>query len=128
MCLVKDPNNIKIGIIGMTEGNGHPYSWSAMFNRFDKIAMNECPFPVIPDYLNKEDYNTMGIDGAKIEMIYCNNRKDAEHVAKCSLIPNIVDSPEEMIDTFVYYYNHYRPAYSLQYKTPVQYRTDLGYL
>ena len=38
------------------------------------------------------------------------------------------DSPEEMIDTFVYYYNHYRPAYSLQYKTPVQYRTDLGYL
>ena len=38
------------------------------------------------------------------------------------------DSPEEMIDTFVYYYNHYRPAYSLQYKTPVQYRTDLGFL
>ena len=38
------------------------------------------------------------------------------------------DSPEEMIDTFVYYYNHYRPAYSLQYKTPVQYRTDRGFL
>ena len=32
------------------------------------------------------------------------------------------------IDSFVYYYNNYRPAYSLQYKTPVQYRTDLGFL
>ncbi|MBR0455871.1 MAG: integrase core domain-containing protein, partial [Firmicutes bacterium] len=38
------------------------------------------------------------------------------------------DSPEELIDAFVYYYHNYRPAYSLQYKTPVQYRTDLGFL
>lgn len=38
------------------------------------------------------------------------------------------DTPEEMIEEFVYYYNNYRPAYALQYKTPVQYRTDLGFL
>ena len=44
----KDPNNIKLGIIGMTEGNGHPYSWSAIFNRYDVDAMTkECPFPGI---------------------------------------------------------------------------------
>ena len=47
MKLVKDPNHIRLGIIGMTEGNGHPYSWSAMFNKFDREAMpRECPFPV----------------------------------------------------------------------------------
>lgn len=38
------------------------------------------------------------------------------------------ETPEEMINTFVDYYNNYRPAYALQYKTPVQYRTDLGFL
>ena len=98
MQLVRYPDNIRIGIIGMTEGNGHPYSWSAMFNKYNKDVMTaECPFPVIPVYLNKEDYDTMGIPGAKIEYIYCNDRKDAEHVAKCSLIPNIVDRPEDMI-------------------------------
>lgn len=98
MALVRDINNIRIGIIGMTEGNGHPYSWSAMFNKYDREAMTkECPFPVIPVYLNKENYDTMGIPGARIEVIYCNDRKDAEHVAKCSLIPNIVDRPEDMI-------------------------------
>ena len=98
MPLVKNPDDIRLGIIGMTEGNGHPYSWSAMFNRYDKAAMTaECPFPVIPVYLNKEDYDTMGIPGAKIDFICCNDRKDAEHVAKCSLIPNVVDRPEEMI-------------------------------
>ena len=98
MQLVKNINDIKIGIIGMTEGNGHPYSWSAMFNKYIKEAMTaECPFPVIPVYLNKENYDTMGIPGAKIEVICCNDRKDAEHVAKCSLIPNLVDKPEDMI-------------------------------
>ena len=98
MSLVKDPQNIRIGVIGMTEGNGHPYSWSAMFNKYDREKMTaECPFPVIPVYLNKEDYDGIGIEGAKIEAIYCNQRKDAEHVAKCSLIPSVVNRPEDMI-------------------------------
>ena len=98
MALVKDPNNIRLGIIGMTEGNGHPYSWSAMFNKFDREAMpKECPFPVIPVYLAKEDYDTMGIPGAHMDFIACNDRRDAEHVAKLSLIPNVLDKPEEMI-------------------------------
>ena len=98
MKLVKDPNHIRLGIIGMTEGNGHPYSWSAMFNKFDREAMpRECPFPVIPVYLAKEDYSTMGIPGAHMDFIACDKRSDAEHVAKLSLIPNVLDRPEEMI-------------------------------
>lgn len=94
---VRDPEHIRLGIIGMTEGNGHPYSWSAMFNRYDREAMTaECPFPVIPVYLNKENYDTMGIPGARVEVICCDDRRDAEHVAKCSLIPKVADRPEEM--------------------------------
>ena len=98
MALVKDINNIRLGVIGMTEGNGHPYSWSAMFNRYNVEAMTkECPFPAIPTYLNKENWETMGIPGAKMEMVYCDNRKDAEHVSKLSLVPTVVDKPEDMI-------------------------------
>ena len=98
MKLVPDPGNIRLGIIGMTEGNGHPYSWSAMFNKFDREAMPaECPFPVIPVYLAKEDYATMGIPGAHMDYVVCDKRSDAEHVAKLSLIPNVLDKPEEMI-------------------------------
>ena len=98
MAYVKNPDCIRLGIIGMTEGNGHPYSWSAMFNKFDRERMKkECPFPAIPDYLYKENYDTIGIPGAKIECICCNDRADAEHVSQLSLIPQVVDSPEEMI-------------------------------
>ena len=98
MSLVKNVNDIRLGILGMTEGNGHPYSWSAMFNRYDVEAMTkECPFPAIPAYLNKERWEEIGIPGARIEMVCCDRRSDAEHVSKLSLVPVVVDRPEEMI-------------------------------
>ena len=95
---VKNPDAIRLGIIGMTEGNGHPYSWSAIFNGYDREAMTrECPFAGIPAYLNKETADKLRIIGANVTHIFCGRRQDAEHVAKCSLIPRIVDKPESMI-------------------------------
>ncbi len=89
--------DLKIGILGMTEGNGHPYSWSAMFNGFEKKHMDNCPFAGIPAYLNKQPRETLGIKGARITHICCDDRKDAEDVARCSLIEHVVDKPEDMI-------------------------------
>ena len=44
--------DLRLGILGMTEGNGHPYSWSAMYNGYDRKYMDKCPFAAIPTYLN----------------------------------------------------------------------------
>ena len=82
----------------MTEGNGHPYSWSAIFNGYKREAMNrECPFAGIPVYLNKENPATLRIAGANVTHIWCDRNEDAERVAACSLIPCVVSRPEEMI-------------------------------
>ena len=93
--------DIKIGILGYTEGNGHPYSWSAMFNGYDKELMErECPFPVIPDYLGKQPPETFGIEGARITHICCTGFEGierAEHIARASLIENVVERPEDMV-------------------------------
>ena len=98
MSLVKNTDNIRLGIIGMTEGNGHPYSWSAIFNGYNEEEMtSECPFAGIPVYLNKQPKDTLQITGANVTHIYCDNRADAEHVAACSLINKVVDKPENMI-------------------------------
>ncbi len=91
---------IKIGILGMTEGNGHPYSWSAMFNGYTKEYMDQCEFPAIPGYLYKQPADTFGIEGAKITHICCTGyaeREMAEKMAKASNIPNVVDDPLELI-------------------------------
>ena len=55
MSLVPQPSAIRLAMLGCTPGNGHPYSWSAMFNGYDREAMTkECPFAGIPVYLNKQ--------------------------------------------------------------------------
>ena len=96
-----EKKTLRIGILGYTEGNGHPYSWSAMFNGYDRERMEkECPFPVIPDYLGKQPKETLGIEGAKITQICCTGYEGierAEHIAKASLIENVVEHPEDMI-------------------------------
>ena len=38
---------LKLGIIGISEGNGHPYSWAAIFNAYNPEIMKTCPYPVI---------------------------------------------------------------------------------
>ena len=37
-------------------------------------------------------------------------------------------SAKEMVDEYVKYYNNERPAYALQYKSPVQYKTEMGFV
>ena len=87
----------KIAMLGMVDGNGHPYSWSAMFNGYDKQEMEKCPVPVIPRYLEKEPKSSFGVRGAKITHIWTDDPEDAKKVAKASLIPNIVNKPEDVI-------------------------------
>lgn len=95
-----DKPEISLAMLGISPGNGHPYSWSAMFNGYNKEMMErECPYPTIPDYLGKEPVETLTIPGAKVTHVCCTGEGDftAEHVAKCSLIPNVVERPEEVI-------------------------------
>lgn len=100
MSLVKNPNDIRLAMLGSTPGNGHPYSWSAIFNGYDRDAMTrECPFAGIPAYLNKQPPETVTIPGARVTHICCvgDGGFTAEHVAKCSLIPHVVARPTDVI-------------------------------
>ena len=98
MALVKNPNDIKLAMLGMVDGNGHPYSWSAIINgEYDAEVMADCGYPVIPEYLGAQPKEELGIDGAKVTHVWCDERSDAEKVAKAAFIPNIVDKPEDVI-------------------------------
>jgi predicted dehydrogenase len=100
MSLVQNPHAIRLAMLGCTPGNGHPYSWSAMFNGYDREAMTkECPFAGIPVYLNKQPTEGFTIPGAKVTHICCTGEGGftAEHVAKCSLIPHVVKQPTDVI-------------------------------
>jgi len=87
---------LKLGIAGMSEGNGHPYSWAAIVNGYDEKTMADCGYAGIPLYL-KANKDTLGIDDVKVTHVWAQKRSIAEHIAKASLIDNVVDELPEMI-------------------------------
>ena len=90
-------DTIKLAMLGMVEGNGHPYSWSAIINGYDKAEMEKCPYAAIPQYLGAQPDKNLGIQGAKVTHIWTDDIEDAKKVAKASLIDNVVANPEDVI-------------------------------
>lgn len=98
MSHVPDPNNIRLAMVGMVPENGHPYSWSAIINgRYDAQTMAECGYPVIPQYLGAQPKENLGIAGAQVTHIWCDDPQDAQRVAKAAFIPNIVQHAQDVI-------------------------------
>ena len=88
---------LKLGIIGMSEGNGHPYSWSAIINGdFDRTEMDTCGFAGIPVYL-EANRDTLGIDGAQVTHVWTQDKRLSEHIARASKIEHVVEKIEDML-------------------------------
>lgn len=87
---------IKIGIIGMSPGNAHPYSWSSIINGcFDDNEIRKVGYPAVSDYLTANK-DTLGIPNAKVICVWTQDRTISESIAKTSRIPHIVDNLEDM--------------------------------
>jgi predicted dehydrogenase len=92
-------SKLKLGVIGMSEGNGHPYSWSAIFNGYNPAYMKDCPFPVIPDYLSKQSFPEDSLGHlAIVTHVWCPDKSIATHIAKSSNIDTVVDNIMDMVD------------------------------
>jgi predicted dehydrogenase len=88
---------LRLGVIGLSPGNGHPYSWSAIFNGYDPLYMEDCGFPVIPRYLEKQSFPEDAIKEAQVSHVWAQNQDIAKHVAKATLIPNVAEHYTDMI-------------------------------
>lgn len=88
---------LRLGVIGLSEGNGHPYSWSAIFNGYDRVKMAACPFPVIPGYLSKQTFPLDAIPEAKVTHVWTQQREHSVRLAEACHIPNVVDDYCQMI-------------------------------
>jgi hypothetical protein len=88
---------LRLGIIGISDGNGHPYSWSAIFNGYNSFEMEGCGFPSIPRYLERQNFPCDTIDEAVVTHIYTQDHKLSRHIALSCNIKYIVDNPIDMI-------------------------------
>lgn len=88
---------LKLGIIGLSDGNGHPYSWSAIFNGYNTVEMEKCGYPVIPRYLEKQKWPDSQIKEANVTAIWTQDLELSNHIAKATNIENVVNSYTDMI-------------------------------
>lgn len=88
---------IRLGVIGLSEGNGHPYSWPAIFNGYDPVSMECCGFPAIPRYLEKQRFPADAIAEAQVTHVWAQDPEVARHMASASKVENVVDRYPDMI-------------------------------
>ncbi len=89
---------IKLGVIGLNEGNGHPFSFSAIFNGYDREGMKNSGWEVIYNYLNTRDASEFGIDNVHVTHAWTQDPAITKKLARASKIPNIVTEPHAMLD------------------------------
>lgn len=88
---------IRIGILGMSPGNAHPYSWSSIINgAFDGDEISTIGYPAVADYL-RANADTLGIPGAKVTHVWSQELGISQSIAKSSKILNVVEHLEDLI-------------------------------
>jgi len=92
-----NPPELRLAMLGMIEGNGHPYSWSGIINGYDPAEMAKCPYAGIPVYMGKQPLESVRIPGARVTHIWTDDPADAPKVAAASLIEHVVEKPEDVI-------------------------------
>lgn len=57
---------IRTGMMGMSEGNGHPFSFSAIINGYDEECFSAAGWPVILNYLKQQPADRFGLGDAQV--------------------------------------------------------------
>lgn len=86
---------IKVGIAGISEGNGHPFSFSAIINGYNDTKLAEAGWPVISNYLRNAPSGQDGIPGAQVTHAWT---QDSITTAKLCAASKIENECENLID------------------------------
>lgn len=87
----------KLGIIGISEGNGHPYSWSAIFNGYNIVHLQECPYTTIVTYLQEKSFPADAIAEAEVRYVWTQDISASQKIAMMCDIPHIAYEYKDMI-------------------------------
>lgn len=91
-------DTIKLGIIGLNEGNGHPFSFSAIINGFDVEGMKDAGWPVIYNYLMSRHASEIGFDNVEVTHAWTQDPELTKKLVRASKIPHAVANADDMLD------------------------------
>lgn len=87
---------IRVGIIGFSEGNGHPLSFSAIINGYDDGAFAKAGWPVILNYLRQQPATNFGIDDVQITHAWSQDHRFTQKLCDACFIKKPCNNFSEM--------------------------------
>lgn len=89
---------MKLGLIGYSKDNGHPFSFSAIINGYNKHYLHLNPVSPINEYLINQPEKMFGIGDLCVTHVWTQNEELSKAIAKYSNISTVVGEFIEMID------------------------------
>ncbi|WP_458207731.1 Gfo/Idh/MocA family protein [Haladaptatus sp. NG-SE-30] len=90
--------NIDFGIIGVSPGNGHPYSFASIINGYSDAGFERADWDVIHDYLREKDPSEFGFEGVSVTHAWTQDPTETERLCEAARIPNAVDDHGALAD------------------------------
>ncbi|MEK5146262.1 Gfo/Idh/MocA family oxidoreductase [Psychrobacillus sp. FSL K6-4615] len=87
----------KIGLLGLSDGNGHPYSFSAIINGYNDEHLKKSSWEVIYRYIKKRDPSEMGFENIRITHVWTQEKEISQNLALACKIDHVLDKYEDMI-------------------------------
>lgn len=88
---------IRLGIIGFSLDNGHPFSFSAIVNGYKSDQLRESGWGVIADYLDLRATEEFGIKDVRITHVWCPDTKMSKQVSLACNVENACNDYVDMI-------------------------------
>ena len=89
---------ISAGVIGFSEQNGHPFSFAAIINGYDRLSFKTSGWDVILDYLDKQPRSNFGINNVSVTHAWSEDYEQTIKLAKACKIPNPCIHFDEMLE------------------------------
>jgi predicted dehydrogenase len=88
---------MRLGIIGLSEGNGHPFSFSAIVNGYDHFAFGQSGWPGILDYLERQPPESFGFPDVKVTHAWTQDPDTTAKLCAACRIAHPAATVEDMV-------------------------------
>ena len=89
--------SVRVGMIGLSEGNGHPFSFSAILNGYDDAALAASAWPGIHAYGRRRDAADFGVAGLQVTHAWTQDPEITRSLCAACRVPHAVDRREDML-------------------------------
>ena len=86
-----------IGIVGISEGNGHPFSYSSIINGYSTEGLARSGWPGIYDYVRRRHLSEFGFEGWKITHAWTQEPESTRQLCAACCISNCAEHYQDFL-------------------------------